>query len=511
MTSLRQNIDDLPPERWAPLTRRAALAAVGAAERMKVTPPAALVAIAAMSEEQLLQHRSRFGPHSPPLSLKMQLVEAGRLRQEAQRRTQLYEEEARDAQAAAATAQGQAEESARVAAAAREQARTTREEAARRAAEHETERVAAREEAVRRAAEHEAERVATRAAHEAQLAAARETHEAERVADRQVLEELRDELDRVRADAAAAAASADAQIRAAEARADERLAERTAEKATAQQDAEVLRDENVRVRADAAAEVAAANEQVRAAQARAEERLVERAGERESAEQRVEELRGELERVRADAATEVAEARGQAAGRVAAAQQAAEAQVTRIGAEAEDAIGAAREWAQDEVARVRAELDESVRAQTAAATSGRQLLSVPVPGAEIRSRTRQVEDAVSAVSELALVLEAACPGEGGEAEGALDAAVVRDLVSRVEQHATGLSQQFRNLPSRYMREDHAQAATAYSSVAANAYLALLQRIAGAVHQLSQQLDDAAGEEAIAVVRGMLDNHPWRAR
>lgn len=485
MTSLRQNIDDLPPERWAPLTRRAALAAVGAAERMKVTPPAALVAIAAMSEEQLLEHRSRFGPHSPPLSLKMQLVEADRLRQEAQRQTQHYQQEALDAQASAATAQAQAEESARVA--------TTREEAA------------------RRAAEHEAERVATRAAHEAQLAATHEAHEAERVADRHALEELRNDLDRVRADAGSAAVSADAQLRAAQARADERLAERTAEKATSQQDAEALRDELGRLRADAAAEVAAANEQVRAAQARAEERLVERAGERESAEQRIEELRGELERVRADAATEVAEARGQAAGQVAAAQQAADAQVTRVRAEAEDAIGAAHEWMQAEIARVRAEVDESVRAQTAAATSGRQLLSVPVPAPEIRSQTRQVEDAVSAVSELAFVLEAACPGDGGESQGALDAGVVADLVSRVEQHATGLSQEFRNLPSRYSREDQAQAATAYSSVAANIYLALLQRIAGAVHQLSQQHDDDAGGEAITVVRGMLDNHPWRAR
>lgn len=61
MTMLRQHIEDLDVDTWAGLTKRAAEAALDAAARCNQPPPAEMVAIAAMSEHELAEHRSRSG------------------------------------------------------------------------------------------------------------------------------------------------------------------------------------------------------------------------------------------------------------------------------------------------------------------------------------------------------------------------------------------------------------------------------------------------------------------
>jgi hypothetical protein len=111
-----------------------------------------------------------------------------------------------------------------------------------------------------------------------------------------------------------------------------------------------LRAELDRTRADTEAEIAAARERATAAEARARQRVAERTEASEAAEKAMQELRRELERVRADAESQVAAARGWAKGEAAAAQEAAQAEVARAYAAAEDAI----RQAQAEAARTAA-------------------------------------------------------------------------------------------------------------------------------------------------------------
>ena len=84
MTSTWRHITDLDVDEWAALTRRAAAEAVAAAERRGKTPPAELVAVAGMTERQLVEHRTRNGPARQRLSPVMQLVEADHLRRTAE-------------------------------------------------------------------------------------------------------------------------------------------------------------------------------------------------------------------------------------------------------------------------------------------------------------------------------------------------------------------------------------------------------------------------------------------
>ncbi|MGZ6780565.1 MAG: hypothetical protein ACXVGO_16425, partial [Mycobacterium sp.] len=118
----------------------------------------------------------------------------------------------------------------------------------------------------------------------------------------------------------------------------ERTAERAAAAAAHERSLQQLRGELEKVRADADAEIAANRERAAAAEARAQQRTAERTSASEAAEQAAQELRGELERVRADAAAEVAASRGWAAGQATAAREAAEAEVARAYAAADEAV-----------------------------------------------------------------------------------------------------------------------------------------------------------------------------
>lgn len=269
MTTTRQHIEDLDVETWATLTRRAAKDAVAAAERLGIQPRAESVAMAVMSERELVEHRKGNGPPVPRRSPAMQLVEADHLRHAAQDRARDAHQGRLDAEAAASLARGEAAESAAAATAADERGRAAEAEAARAKAE----------------------------------------------------------IARIRAGAAADVAAAEERARAAEARAAERSTERTTERAAGEKAVQQLQAEIARVRAEAAAAVAAAEEKVRAAEERADQRSTERATERAAGEETVQRIQLELEKVRSDAAAEVAAAQGKASGVVAAAREAADAEI----------------------------------------------------------------------------------------------------------------------------------------------------------------------------------------
>jgi colicin import membrane protein len=88
--------------------------------------------------------------------------------------------------------------------------------------------------------------------------------------------------------------------------------------------------------------------------------------------------------------------------------------------------------------------------------------------------------------------------------------VVRSLVRTVQEQASDLSQELRDLPSQYSAECQVDASAGYARVAASAYGALLQRIAAAAEQLARS-DEDTDAEVIELVTAMLAEHPWRRR
>jgi hypothetical protein len=75
MTTTQQHIGDLGFDTWAAVTRRAAEGAVTAVERLGKQPPPKLVAVAAMTEHELVERRTRSGQGRKRHSALMQLVE----------------------------------------------------------------------------------------------------------------------------------------------------------------------------------------------------------------------------------------------------------------------------------------------------------------------------------------------------------------------------------------------------------------------------------------------------
>ena len=174
MTATMRHIEDLSVDEWAALTRRAAAEAVAAAERRGKTPPAELVAVAAMTERQLIERRARNVPARQRLSPLMQLVEADHSRRMAEGRTRDAYQDKLDAEAVAAAARAEAEESSRAAAAARAHLRTVQQQAAERDTERTVEQAAAAEAHERGMQQLRAELEQVRADAEAVIAAARE-------------------------------------------------------------------------------------------------------------------------------------------------------------------------------------------------------------------------------------------------------------------------------------------------------------------------------------------------
>ena len=448
MTSTREHIEDLDVDTWAALTRRAAQDSIAAAERLGIEPRAETVALAAMSERELAEHRGRHGSASRQRSLAMQLVEADHLRRQAEQQSRDARQGRLDAEAAAALARTEADDSARAAAAA-------------------------------------AERVRAMAAEDARKDAERA---AQRTANQQALQHTQAELERIRAGAAAEAAAAEERVRAAEARAEERGAERTTERAAGEQTIQQLQDEIERIRAEAAAEVAAAEERAKAADERAEQRGAERTTERAAGEETVQRVRLELERVRADAAAEVAAAQGKANGVVAAARDAANAEII-----------AAREAAAAEIAHWKAHSENMER--WARGEVSKLLLTIPVPPWSLRNHIGTVETTIDALAQLDYVLEVGL-AEDGDVRFAPDLGFTQNLTATVQQQAKDLDVELANLPSRYLDAQQAELATEFAAAARDAYRALLQRIDTAIKGLGSRFH-SPDAEIIAVVTAMV--------
>jgi colicin import membrane protein len=394
MTSLHSHISDLGADQWAALTRRAAADAVEAAKRRGTTPPEELVAVAGMTERQLLDRRARNGAARQRLSPTMALVEADHLRRKAEARAEAAHQDKLDAEAAAAAARVEADEAARAASAARAQLRTAQQQVA----------------------EKDIERTAERAA-------ATEAHE-------RAIQQLRAELEKVRADAAAEIATAKERAAAADSRADQRSKERTAAVEAAEKSVQQLRAELEQVRADSEAVVTAARERATAADARAQQRAAERTAATEAAEQTAQQLRGKLKQVRTEADAEIAAARGWAAGEAASVREAAEAEVARAYAAADDAV-------------------------RKVAARAKRTLSMPLPPLEFRSETAHIENALNAVHQIDYMLEIGVADDGDDIP--VDVDIMQTLARAVHEHAIYLCNQAKEGDARRPRNDEVAA------------------------------------------------------
>ena len=382
MTSLQSHIEDLGVDQWASLARRAAVEAVEAAKRRGKTPPAELLAVAGLTERQLLDRRARNGPARQRLSPVMQLVEADHLRRIAEGRAQSAHEDKLDAEAAAAAARVEADESARTADAARAQLRTAQQQVAEKDMERAAERAAAaeaHERGMRRCAPSLKSCAPIRKPRSRPSASGR----------------------RQRSRAPSSGPT-----------------ERTAASEAAEQMVQQVRAELEQVRADSEAVVTAARERATAADARAQQRAAERTATTEAAEQTAQQLRGEVKRVRAEADAEIAAARGWAAGEAASVREAAEAKVARAYAAADDAVRQIQERA----------------ART---------LSMPVPPLEFRSETAHIENALNALHQIDYMLEVGMADES-DADFPVDIDIMQTLARVVHEHAIYLCNESRD-------------------------------------------------------------------
>ncbi|CQD22851.1 hypothetical protein BN1232_05760 [Mycobacterium lentiflavum] len=473
MTTTQQHIEDLDEEGWAALTRRASADAVAAAERHGVQAPAALLALATMTETQLIERRKQSGPPRKRLSPMMRLVEADHLRHLAEAHARDAQQDKLDAEAAASAARAEAEQSARTATSARQQARAVQEQSA----QKEAERAAERTEHHQAVQQLRGEIGQIRADTSAEIGRIRAEAEGEIA---RIRTDATAGVEQTRADANTQIAAVREQLAAAEARAEQRAAERAAERAAHEQALQRVRNELAQVRADAAAEVAAAREQVIAAEARAAQRSEERIAERARAEEEMQRLRGEIEQAHADAAAEIAGARGWASGEIAAAREAAQAEIARAHAAAEDAIR---------------------QAQAAQARSAPQhLLSIPMPPLQIRHQTLHIEHALNALQQIDQVLEVGMSADVGS-NIPLDITLMYNLVQIVQEHAVYLS----NEPD--IRSDTSDdPAASYAQAAAAAFRMLLDRIDVVAGGLRSR-DQSPEVDIVNAVSAMLAD-PW---
>jgi colicin import membrane protein len=462
VTTTRQHIEDLDVDKWARLTRRAAVESVESSKRLGLRPRPESVAIAAMSERELVEHRQRHGPAKHRPSLVMQLVEADQRSREAESQARDAHQGRLDAEAAASMARAEADESARAVTAAQERIRAVEAESARKDGQR-----------------------------------ARE-----RAADQQAVQLARAETEQARADAATGEAAAQERVRAAEGRAEQRMTERATERAAGEEALQQLQAQLDKVRADAEAEKTAAKERVRAAEARAEQRVAERATERAAGEEAVARVRGESEQVRADAAAEVAAARGQANAEVAAARQAAETEIDLARQAAQAEIDNAHAYAEDMVRQAQADV---ARATSMAPSS--RLLTIPIPPAEVRAggQIRPIESAVDALYQIDYVLEIVM-AEEVSSQPPPDVEFMRHLTWTVQERAKDLSPEFAHSPAQFTDQYQMEAAASYLDAAGGAFRACLQRIEGAAQRLGGR-NRSPDAEIIEMVMVMLAD-PW---
>jgi colicin import membrane protein len=94
-----------------------------------------------------------------------------------------------------------------------------------------------------------------------------------------------------------------------------------------------------------------------------------------------------------------------------------------------------------------------------------------------------------------------------ESRSGVDVEVVRSLVRTAQEQARDLSQELRDLPSRYSAQWQVDAAPGYATAAANAYGAFCSR-AAATEQLARREENTDAEVTKSVTT-MLGEHRWR--
>lgn len=86
MTTMQQHIEDLDEAEWATVTKQAAEASIETSQRLGLTPRPETLALARMTNGELVEHRKHNGPAKKRSSPVMQLVEADQRSREAYRR-----------------------------------------------------------------------------------------------------------------------------------------------------------------------------------------------------------------------------------------------------------------------------------------------------------------------------------------------------------------------------------------------------------------------------------------
>jgi colicin import membrane protein len=546
VTTLREHIDRLDLQTWAALTRRTAQAAVQAAQQAGRPAPAHLAKVAAMSEAELIDnYRTNAGQGTRRLpTLRQRLNEANYQRQVARQAKARAVQDKEDAISDARAARVEAASAAAAAEEARETARTARDELARKELERtvqsrthqqqledlrtqlakaEADTTAAHANAAESAKVAEAAREREAAALDkfakqaAQLAG--EQRQVQTALDEALstIGSLRTQLERERAESATQLAAVTERANAAEQRAQERLAERTADREEAEREMGRLRAEIERTRSDAEAEIASAKQRALDANNEAHTRMTERAADRTAAAETIGRLQSHLAEARNTASEQVTEAREQAALAIAAAGQNMDARIEKVRAEARrevsdanaqvatahelladtrrqlEAAEGARQHAEAAAAALRA--DPETRKQAAD-----QGLTVPVPSAEIRPAALRIEHALAVLHQvdymIAVRMAAHLPGERPGDIGDL-----RDVARAAQTELGELSQELRELPARLInQEDRAAAATHYAHAARAACRGILLRIAANAEDLQEH---GRANEALAPVIEML--------
>lgn len=533
MTTLDQRIDDLNMPAWAALTKRAAKRAVVAAEQAGKKPPARLIAVAKMSEAELIEisQRNMWRPTRRPPTLRERLVEAELLRALSEQQAQGAEQDKKDALADAAAARTAAQQASAAADDARSRARDTTEELMRKELQRAAEARAAAVEfenlrnelaqarafgtaahaesresadAAQAAREREIAALDKYARQGAQLAGAQRKVETALHKSQAAEEKMRTELDQLRADTAAAIAAAVERASAADQRAEERLAERAADRREAQVVEERLRGEIVKIRSDAETEIAAAHERTKAAENRALQRMSERAADRAAAGETIGQLQAYLEQARANATEEIHTAREQAVLTIATAKDSNDRTLAQVRAEARRQVEEAMH------ARAQAEgVADNYRAQIQnAQVPVARGLTIPIPELTLRPATRHIENALTALHQINYILEVGMAKEIA-AEIPLDAQLLERLARSIERQAEDLQQEFVELPARFDVGSRAEAAADYAQAAADACRAFLHRIGSAAEQISHH-GTSPDAEALGAVERMLADPRVRA-
>jgi colicin import membrane protein len=547
MMSLLEHIDGLDLRDWASLTLRTAQSAVEAAKQCGQEPPADLLAISKLSESELIGNRqhSTHHPERRPQTLRHRLTEAHHVLELDRQRAHQAEQDKQDAVADAAAARTEAATALAAAEQARELTRAAREDLAakelqrtvdQRQAQQELEelrnqmakaradataadaRAADSAKAAEAAKEREVAALDKFAKQASQLAGEQRQVELKLESSQAEVEKLRAELDRVRSDAGTQIAAAVEKASAAQQRAEERIAERAADRQEAEAENQRLRAELGRVRSDAEAELAATKVKLSAAQDQAHLRMTERTADRAAAQARIDELEAHVTLARGNASDEVARSREQAALAIAAAGQNMDATIERARdaadqqvAEAHEQIANAHRLLGDtqrqlhdaEQARKRAEAAADVI--RASAAEKEQLaahnLAIPVPGWEVRPATRHIENALTVLHQINYVLEVGM-AEEVEAEIPVNVDMVRNLVRTALRQVRGLTQEFNDLPVKFIDQSQAQSAASYVDAAATACRSILLRIASAAEH-RQNRDQGPDAEAVTAVIDML--------